>query len=104
MAEKNWIVSEDVYETRMERMNDTLWKKCAGDCRELPGSKSQAIFIRGDFCVKFLQISGRALEGSKDTVSLMKKVTSKNAVYQLFLYTAPIFLTDVRLKMESRLL
>ena len=38
-------------------------------------------FIWWDFCIKFMQISGRALEGSRDIVSLMKKVTFKNARY-----------------------
>lgn len=53
------------------------------NCRDLAGSKSQAgwAFIWWDFRVKFMQISGRALEGSRDMVSLMRKVTFKTARY-----------------------
>lgn len=45
-----------------------------------------------------MQISGRALEGSKDMVSLMKKVIFKTAEKFNFLHTMPICLTDVCVK------
>lgn len=67
----------------MQRMNKYIVPKDTKNSRDLAGSKSQAgwSFIWWDFCIKFMQISGRALEGSRDMVSLMKKVTFKNARY-----------------------
>ena len=60
------------------------------NCRDLAGSKSQAgwAFIWWDFRIKFMQISGRALEGSRDMVSLMRKVTQNCKVLTFFAYDA----------------
>lgn len=56
-------------------------KKYAWDFRDLPGSKSHL----GDFCIGVMQISGRALEGSKDIHGFLdEEVTFKKCRLQTF--------------------
>ena len=79
MVELNLIVSEDVYEQEWKEGVTCCRKKCSRDCRPLQALRLKlSQFLIWRICIKFMQISGRALEGSKDVVS-MKKVTLRNS-------------------------
>lgn len=76
-----------------KNMNNMLQKKnmpgTSGICQVL--SLKLASPYLGDFCIGVMQISGRALEGSKDIHGFLdEEVTLKNAGYQHFLHTMTI--------------